>query len=174
MIDQSNTKLRTSWGTGVKDASLYELYGTPGTFPTLPNPDLKPERSRGWDVGIDQSFFDSRVAFDATYFDQEIENYITSAYVGPVSQYVNADGVTPIHGVELGITVRPFDAVLVRAAYTWLDGEEADGEALLRRPEHSASLDVNYGFLDGRANINVGLAYVGVREDLAFLLAGPP
>lgn len=172
VIDETNTKFRASLGTGVKDPTLYELYGAPGLFPVLPNPDLKPERSRGWDAGIDQAFFNSRLVFDATYFEQEIEDYITFGSTGAPNFdtiYVNADGITEISGVELGVTVRPFDAVSVRAAYTWLDGEEADGEALLRRPEHTVSLDINYGFLDGRANLNLGIVYLGEREDLAFL-----
>ncbi|MGQ4274575.1 TonB-dependent receptor plug domain-containing protein [Terrihabitans sp. B22-R8] len=172
VVQQTGTKFRASWGTGIKDPSLYELYGSPGVYPVLPNPDLLPERSRGWDVGVDQSLFDNRVLIEATYFDQEIEDFITTAYTPTFeSQYVNGDGRAQTRGIELGLTVRPLPNLSLRAAYTWLDGEDPDGNQLLRRPEHSASFNADLAFLDGRANVGVGLVYVGDREDLAFLPA---
>ena len=169
LVKQTGTKFRASWGTGTKDPSLYELYGTPGTYPVLSNPDLLPERSRGWDVGVDQSFLNDRVKVEATYFDQDIEDFITTAYTPTFeSQYVNGDDTAKTHGVELGLTVRPTQNLSLRAAYTWLDGEDPDGESLLRRPEHSASFNADLALLDGRASLGVGLVYVGEREDLAF------
>ncbi len=170
LIRQTGTKLRASWGAGIKDPSLYELYGSPGVFPVLPNPDLLPERSRGWDAGIDQSLLDDRLIVETTYFDQRIEDFITTANPPPTfdTRYVNGEGEALIHGLEVGLTVRPIEPLSVRAAYTWLDGEEPDGDPLVRRPERSASLDVNYTFLEQRANVNLGAAYAGRREDDAF------
>ena len=39
-------------------------------------PDLKPERSQGWEAGLEQSFLDGRVRIDATYFDSRLKNEI--------------------------------------------------------------------------------------------------
>ena len=41
------------------------------------------------------------------------------------------------------------------AAYTWLERQTPTGCEEIRRPEHTARLDVNYAFDTGRGNINV-------------------
>ena len=48
-ISSTNTKLKATYGTAFKSPSLYYLYE-----PTYGNQDLKPEKSKGWDVGIEQ------------------------------------------------------------------------------------------------------------------------
>jgi vitamin B12 transporter len=159
-IDATDTKLRASWGTGVKNPTLFELFGY---FPGyVPNPDLIPEQARGWDAGFDQKFLDGRVVFDATYFDQRITDLIQDQGTNSV----NLPGISPIHGVELGLTARLTDTLTVRAAYTWMHGVDAEGDELLRRPENSGSVNVNYGFLEGKANVDLGLVYKGEAKDL--------
>jgi vitamin B12 transporter len=161
-IDATGTKLRASWGTGVKNPTLFELFGY---FPGyVPNPDLVPEQAVGWDAGFDQEFLDGRVVVNATYFDQRISDLIQDE--GTTS--VNLPGVSPVHGVELGLAARLTDALTVRAAYTWMHGVDANGEELLRRPANSGSINVNYGFLGGRANVDLGLVYKGAAKDLNF------
>src|SRR5690606_35814651 len=51
----TDTVFRASYGTGFKAPTINELYGSFGA-----NPDLKPEKSRGWEVGIDQFFSERR------------------------------------------------------------------------------------------------------------------
>src|SRR5690606_41399865 len=40
------------------------------------NPDLKPERSEGFDIGVEQRFGGGRHAVDVTYFEQDLEDEI--------------------------------------------------------------------------------------------------
>ena len=47
--DGSGTRLHGSYGTGVKNPTLFELFGSSPSF--VPNPELKPEKSKGWDLG---------------------------------------------------------------------------------------------------------------------------
>ena len=160
---ETGTKLRGSWGTGIKNPTLYELYGSDPLFEG--NPDLQPESGEGWDVGLDQPLFDGRLTVETTYFDQKIDDLISSAG-GTVN---NVEGESKIHGVELGLSARVTDGLTVRASYTWLETEAPDGQELLRRPDHIASLDVDYVFLDGRAAVNLGVVYNGEQSDLRFL-----
>lgn len=161
-VEQTATKFRASYGTGIKNPTVDELYGFFATY--RGNADLRPERSRGWDVGVDQPFLDNRALVEATYFNQRIEDLIRGS--GRTS--INEEGESPIHGVELALTVRPFDGFSVRAAYTWTDAENADGFQLIRRPEHVASLDADYTFLNNRATISAGLVYTGEQDDQDF------
>lgn len=156
---QTGTKVRGSYGTGVKNPSLFELYGYTGTY--RGNPDLKPEEARGWDVGIDQPLWGNRIEANVTWFDQRITDLIT----GSGESSINLPGTSTINGLELGLTVRPIDDLTIRGAYTWMDGTDSDGVQLVRRPENSGSVSVNYAFLDQKANINLTVIAVGEQTD---------
>jgi vitamin B12 transporter len=161
-FEATGTKLRASYGTGIKNPTLFELYGSTPTYNG--NADLEPEKARGWDVGVDQSFLDNRLLLEATYFNQRIEDLIQGS--GQTSN--NLDGTSRVDGVELAVSASPMENVTLRAAYTWTNGENPTGEELLRRPEHIASLDVNYSFLQNRANLNLGVVYNGDQQDSVF------
>lgn len=158
-FEQTGTKVRGSYGTGVKNPSLFELYGYTGTYHG--NPDLKPEEARGWDVGLDQPLWSNRILANVTYFDQRITDLITGS--GDSSK--NMPGTSVINGVELGLTVMPLDNLTMRASWTWMDGTDAEGAELTRRPENSGSVSFNYAFLDNKANLNLTVIYVGEQKD---------
>lgn len=158
VFDRTGTKLRGSYGTGVKNPTLFELYGYIGNYHG--NPDLKPEHAKGWDAGFDQEIF-GLGTFHFTYFDQRISDLIAGA--GETS--INLPGESKINGVEVGLTVQPVENVTVRASYTYTDGVDADGNPLIRRPKHIASLNVGYSFLDNRAQLNLGIDYNGKQTD---------
>lgn len=172
-FDDTKTKIRASYGTGVKNPTLLELYGFFDDFQN--NPDLTPERGRGWDVGFDQPLWDDRVVIDATYFQQRVKDLISSQSLPDeqnpgdfVTQPINLPGTSKIDGVELGLTVKPLADLSIRAAYTFTDGEDPTGATLVRRPRHIASVNFSYAFLDGKAHANLGVVYNGKQEDFAF------
>ncbi|MBP2227867.1 vitamin B12 transporter [Azospirillum agricola] len=162
LIDSTGTKLRASYGTGVKNPTLFELYGYTATY--AGNPDLKPEKARGWDAGFDQPLWGRRASLDATYFNQRIRDLIT----GTGRTSVNMPGESRVRGVELGLSVEPVDKLVLRGSYTLTDGEDSTGTELVRRPRQLASLNVNYRFLDDRANANLGIVYNGRASDWAY------
>ncbi len=162
-LDVTDTKLRASYGTGVKNPTLNELFGYYGTYQG--NPDLKPEHSKGWDAGFDQSLLGDKALFSATWFNQRVEDLITSTYIGGKSTSVNMAGQSKIYGAELELSAEVLEDVTVRGAYTWTHGRDSTGAELVRRPTNIASLDVNYAFLDDKANINLGVVYNGAQKD---------
>lgn len=162
LFAETGTKIRSSYGTGVKNPNLVELFGTFPGF--IPNPDLTPESSEGWDVGIDQTLLDGRLSFDLTYFDQTISDLIQAQGL----TVVNLPGETQIHGIELGISARPTDGLTMRASFTWQDAEDAAGEELIRRPEFLGSFDLDYVFYDGRAKAGLSVIYNGAQNDLPY------
>ncbi|MBK8908524.1 MAG: TonB-dependent receptor [Rhodospirillales bacterium] len=168
------TRLHGSWGEGVQNPTVAELFGFFGTF--IGNPDLKPENSVGWDAGIEQSLFGDRVTADLTYFNNRIQDFISSEFVPAlgVSRPINLEGTTRVQGVEVSLSAEIVENLTLSAAYTYTDSEDPDGAELTRRPQHMASANLNYGFIadeDGRnrANVNLDVRYTGDREDLVFL-----
>ncbi len=125
---------------------MFEQFGfIPGFF--TPNPDLLPEESVGWDVGVEQTLLDGRVVVDVTYFEQNLTNEIFSTFFGPP---VNLTGESLRKGVEVSATLRPTDDLDVIVTYTNLDATNSLGLAEVRRPEHAASLSANWRFNEGR------------------------
>lgn len=171
---QTATRLHGSWGKGVQNPSLTELFGFFDTF--VGNPDLKPENSEGWDVGIEQSLLRGRVVGDVTYFNNRIQDFISSEFVPSLGQSrpINLPGETKIQGVEVSLKATIMDNLTFTGTYTYTDGEDPDGAELVRRPRHIASATLNYGFLangqDGnRANVNLNVRYHGEQQDDIFL-----
>jgi TonB-linked SusC/RagA family outer membrane protein len=68
----------------VTDAGLLEL----GIVPGNPgNPDLKPERGKEFEIGLDASLLDDRVGGEITYFDKRSTDLLVSVPVPPSSGF---------------------------------------------------------------------------------------
>lgn len=159
---ETGTRLRASYGTAVKNPTVTELYGFDQSYQG--NPDLKPESSRGWDIGIEQDLFRDRLTLGATWFQQNIEDLITGA--GRTS--VNLDGRSRSRGVELTADLDLSSGFSIQGSYTFNDTRDPNGDRLTKRPRHSGSVNLNYRFLEDRANVNLGVLYNGNQHDLAF------
>ncbi len=163
LFPKTGSKLHASGGTAIKNPTVFELFGFSSSFSG--NPNLKPEKSDGYDVGFQQSLFHGKLVGDVTYFHNSIKDLIE----GFGNTAVNESGTTQIDGIELSAEAELTDGLNVSASYTWMTDHDANGDTLVRRPNHAASLIVNYGFLEKkRANINVALIYNGAQQDVAF------
>ena len=71
---------------------------------TIGNPNIIPERVNSSEIGLDLRFFDGRLNFDFTYYDQKTDDIIINASVAPSSGYLfneeNA-GTMENKGIEL-------------------------------------------------------------------------
>jgi len=174
----TGTRLRVAGGNAFKEPAFDEIFAT--TF-TKASPDLLPERTRSWEVGIEQSTVGDRLLLSATYFDQRFRNLIQ--YVAPTApddflgSYENLAAANA-SGLELQGRVLAPAGLSVTASYTALRtrvteagtgafGTFAKGERLLRRPPHSARLNVGYRAPD-RLVLDANVGYVGARDDRDF------
>ncbi len=130
----TETRLHASFGTGFRAPSLYQLYGSYG------NPDLKPEKSQGYDVGISQSFLNERVKADVTYF----FNWLRDEIDWINNQYVNTSK-SHIQGVELNVAATPLACLKIQLFYTWLNAKDVTRHTwLLKRPHHRGGFELTY------------------------------
>ncbi|MDI6890052.1 MAG: TonB-dependent receptor [Thermodesulfovibrionales bacterium] len=163
LFKKTGTKIKATYGTGFKAPSLYQLYAPATAWGPIGNENLKPERSKGWDVGMEQYLFQGRLTLGATYFRNDFEDLIDFDWA---KGYINiAEAKT--EGAEIFASVRPIIKDLsVRLGYTYTDTEDKKtGQRLLRKPMNKGSLNLNYLFLK-KGSVNVDIIYVGRRDDL--------
>jgi vitamin B12 transporter len=174
------TKIKASFGTGIKEPTLTEAF-SPSIF-FLGNPGLKPERAVSFDLGMAQEFFNRRASLEATYFDNHFRDQIIFLFdpltFGPVkladgklTNFINLERATA-RGVELSGVARPALKLRLSASYTFLRSrlERADssssevGLSLLRRPRHSGAFEI--GWIDNRFDWVLEGSLVGKRRDI--------
>lgn len=161
---ETNTSFHGSYGTGFRAPSLSEYFGFGG------NPNLKPESSQGWDIGVEQAFdADRRFVVDATYFRNDFTNLIVGKFipVPPPGAFTNVNIDRALAtGVEITGQWQAFDNTFLSATYTHTDTKnQATGAQLLRRPANKYAIGIDQYFLDRRANLNFNMRWVGNRDD---------
>ncbi|NIN92509.1 MAG: TonB-dependent receptor, partial [Candidatus Aenigmarchaeota archaeon] len=160
-IEATQTKFRTTYGTAFKSPSLYQLFA-PGTyFGPIGNTELKPEKSTGWDIGIEQQLLAGKALLGVTYFYNDYKDLINFDFV---QGYMNI-GKAQSKGTEILIQVRPFKGMSFDATYTRTEARDKDtDDYLLRRPKHKLTANLNYNFIK-RGNLHLSLVYIGERVD---------
>jgi len=166
--------LRGSVGTGSKAPTFIERFGfIPGQF--IGNPDLKPEESSGWEIGIDKSLASDLWRIGVTYYDQELKDEI-NGFVFDLDTFLftaeNREGKSLRNGVEVVLSGEITSDLSVNASYTYLDATEGDAEGNhtreVRRPRNMATLSANYLFLNDRGLVNLNVNYNGSQLDSYF------
>lgn len=171
------TRLRASMGSAIKEPSFFESFATGFV---IGNPDLAPERSLSWEVGLEHELIDD-VTVQATYFDQKLKDLIQYTSAPPNAGDPNYFNVAEASARGIEVDARgDFGVLDAGAAYTWLDTEVSDsgfdsgpdaafvaGEALLRRPAHTLALRAG-GTVAERGRLHTRVAYVGSRADRTF------
>ncbi|WP_068874217.1 MULTISPECIES: TonB-dependent siderophore receptor [unclassified Phenylobacterium] len=174
-------RVRAAGGTGIKNPSQTELFGfnATGPFPFVGNPNLKPETSRGWEIGADLSLGGGRATVGATYFDARLKNEIFSYFGGPglpaacpappagTSTTCNRTSKSKQTGVELFGTFEISRELSLTASYTHLDADENGLEEIRRAPD-IASANLTWRPLAGRARVNLNVRYNGKQLDSNF------
>ncbi len=167
-------RLRGSAGTGSKAPTFTERYGF---FEDLfiGNPDLKPESSQGWEIGIDTNWADGQHQFQLAYFDQDLQDEIDGFVFDPETFMFtaqNKESDSSRKGIEAVVDTRLGKSFTLGASYTYTDATEKDamGQSVpeVRRPKHMAGVSANYHFADNRGNLNLNLNYSGEQQDIFF------
>jgi vitamin B12 transporter len=156
-IDETGTAFRGTIGTGFRAPSLAE-----NLFP-FGNPNLLPERSKGWDVGATQQLVPDQLIVDVTYFRNDIQDLILFDLATFTLENI---GQARTHGVEVTGRWHWSDDTLVTANYTRTDTLDLDtGSPLVRRPRDKGNVSIGHYFLDRRAYADLSAWIVGQRTD---------
>lgn len=160
----TGTKIKASYGNGFKAPSLFYLFD-----PAFGNPDLKPEKSKGWDFGVEQSFGKQNYFVGVTYFNLSL----TDMFGFDANFRTINIAKAKTSGVEITAVAKPNNNLSFSANYTFTETRDeselsADfGKQLLRRPKHQLNLSSNIKLIE-ELNLNIALRYIGKREDKDF------
>lgn len=156
-LEEFATAIHGSLGTGFRAPSLAESLFAFG------NPNLLPERSKGWDIGATKTFFDGIVNVDATYFRNDITDLIVFDFA---TFNLNNVGLVRTSGVELSGDVQLTRTTLLRGNYTHTDAiNRLTDTQLLRRPKDKGYVEIQQKLLNDRATLSVMSFLVGPRLD---------
>ena len=150
----ANWRFRGSYGEGFRAPSLGELF-----FPFSGNPELVPETSESWEVGIELERDGFRLSL--TGFRNQIDNLIDFDFL----TFTNINiGEARTEGLELEGRWR-IELLTLRGQLTLLDAkDQVSGLPLLRRADTSASLGLT--FQPGDWVLDLRGLYVGSRPDI--------
>lgn len=157
-----NLSFYAKYGYGYKAPNatqLYLNYGGPGTYLALGNPSLKPEISRGWELGVNAG--DDDLGGRLAYFDNRYRDFIDNdipvgvdspqwqpswagRYPFGVTSYANRAHVR-IHGLELSGHWSVTTHWYTRGALAWSHGRDQDtGQYLNSVAPLKATIAVGY------------------------------
>ena len=159
-----------AYGQGIAQPTFFDLYGFfPDSF--VGNPDLTPERSRGYEAGV--KFANTKLSLAVTAFSNQLRDAIVSIYdpATSLSSVANATGTSPRRGIEVSGSWRPLDGLSIGANYTYLDAKQQTVASAVRLREVRRAMNTGNLYADwktGRLTLGASVAYVGKRRDTDF------
>ena len=162
------TRLRSVFGTAVKNPTFTERYGFYTNF--IGNPNLVPEESQSWEVGVDQTLTGTDVTVSLTVFEADLTNEIDGFVYDPATFAYTSDNMTSDSergGVEISVTGNITDSLGLTAAYTYTDSSDPDGTREVRRPQHTASANLAWQ-LRNNLHLNTNIQFTGDQTDVYF------
>ncbi len=162
--------LFTSLGKAVKTPTFTERFGYyPASF--IGNPNLQPETSQEWEVGIKGSW--QRIRGQVSWYNADLENEINGFVYNPeLGAYsaANVDGKSDRQGLEMSFDWASALGTLT-ASYSYLDAHQTDSGVTtteLRRARHQGALTFASSLGTQRLSAYAKLAYTGTRFDTYF------
>lgn len=171
------TRIRVAAGLGIKEPTLLQSFSPSPFF--RGNPDLEPERSTSYEVGVDQRLGFDRAKIAVAWFHNRYRNLISTRTTNPQTfeaQFFNI-GLTRARGAEFSVELAPAAAWRARAGYTLLDSTIIEstspasavltpGKALFRRPRHSGFAELSWN--RGRIGASLNGVFIGRFVDSDF------
>ena len=172
LIKETNTKLRGSYATGFRAPLINELF-----FPDYGNPDVRPEKSQSFDVGVDQTLFADGVKISGGYFWNRYRDRIgtirgeSCALLSTWRSCAGNLGSGKSQGWEVGVDLvlardQPWMKHLeLKGHYTMtLTRNLVTGTRFARWPVDQASLSVHYQPIDP-LSMTLDFRFVGSQND---------
>ena len=178
-LGYSDTTFEAAYATGQKAPTFADRFGYYSTVfigpPFVGNSNLKPETSKGWEVGLYQPLLADRLILGAMYFKEKLEDEINGFVFDPALGAFTAEnmnGTSRRQGVELTARGRITERLSIKGSYTYLDTTELDAANRrideVRRPRHQGGVEIAYSFAGGKGQVDLHLTHTGEQQDTFF------
>ncbi|MDR1577127.1 MAG: TonB-dependent receptor [Deltaproteobacteria bacterium] len=123
----TGAKIHAQYGAGYRAPSLYELFGGGywrGSYSHYGDASLKPEKSKSFEFGVEQSLNKDRIKIGATYFQIDVDDIIFfTNYPRPITNdYGYANGTNgKVKGLESWMNYWLLDNVRLAGSFTYVD-----------------------------------------------------
>lgn len=153
--NEGKSRVFFNYGSAFKAPISYQLYSVQNG-----NSNLKPETSKGYEIGIEKTIFEDKYELELTYFDTQYDQLI--AYNWP--QYVNVNKAKT-SGIEFNLGTYLNPVTKLNLGYLYLDNDSDDDTYFEdRRPNNSVNLNINHVFND-KINLNMFAGYKSSRDE---------
>ena len=143
-------RLHASGGKAVVNPSFFEISN---------NPDIKPEKNVGFDIGLEIPLSRLNGSVDITYFKETLEDKID--FPTPTSFVpIQIDGDSDREGVELTAQTRPTESIDLSLAYTYTEATDPDGNVESRRPRNELGINGTWRLPTSATTLSGNLRYV--------------
>jgi vitamin B12 transporter len=154
------TRLRSAVGTAVKNPTFTERFGFYTNF--IGNPNLIPEESTSWELGVDRQVMDGDATLSVTLFDAELKNEIDGFVYDPVTfAYTSSN----INGISVAVNIS--NSLSLSGAYTYTDSTSDDSTREVRRPRNTASINLGWQVANN-LYLNTNIQFTGEQTDVYF------
>jgi vitamin B12 transporter len=191
----TGTKLRAHTGNGYRSPSIFERFGSSfadGSFASLGDPRLRPERTLAFDMGVDQYLLRQKLRLSGTWFYTNLQETIafdSSGLLVPLrdpfarsSGYINTGGGIA-RGAEVSAELSPIPSFKLHAAYTYTNADVrrsvVRGRDFFEMPftsPHQVSVVATQRVsrrIDVVTDLWVASRHAAIFSSRAFLFAGP-
>jgi len=120
----TGTKFRANYATGFRVPTINDLFFVP-----FNNPNLSPEESKNWELGLEQKLLQDQLTLGITYFNADYDDLIVFVFPSPVN-VARAES----QGIESFINYRITNDLDLTANYTWNEAVDDTNQPLQRRP----------------------------------------
>ena len=153
---EDSSKIRSSYGTGIRFPALYDyFYGTV----VESKEDLKPEKSKSFDIGYEKNIEKINTSFDISLYHITYEAAL-EGWESHNWKVQNSTGKIKSKGIELASLWRPTDSYNIGLNYSYTDtydGADCDNPnqgsantvrsidcSMIRVPRHALNSSINY------------------------------
>ncbi len=188
------TRLRAFYGQGIKEPRFDQIFDD--AFGDIGNPNLKPESSKTWTIGLAQKLDNDRIRLTGEYFSNRFYDMISFAFCGGSNNFCSLPpGTGPIfgfgyffntdraraRGTNITAEARVNRWLMVKGNYTYddslilvaadpFDPTQLPGNRLARRPVNSGSVTALATWR--RLGFTAAGYFSGQRTDSDFLNLG--
>jgi len=154
----AGTRFTANVGRAYTPPTFLDLFGATATG-NVGNPDLEAQESIGWDIGVEQSYFENH-SVSLSYFHNHLENAIdrSPTFGFPPAPPLNIPGNSETNGVEIAMDGEFREGeIAYRLAWTYLDHSVND------QPQNYSNATLEWNPLE-KLTIGVGATYLDDRS----------